>query len=65
MSALHRLEAFLRTTICSLALLHVYRKILIDADKVVDRFAVRHPRCLKPLDILNDDPPHSLEPKPF
>ena len=45
----------------SLALMHAHRDVIIDTDKVIDRFAVRHPRCMKLLDILNDDPPDSLE----
>ena len=36
-----------------LALLHVYREIDRDVEEVINRFAVRHPRRMKLIDILN------------
>ena len=39
-----------------LALLHVHRDIEVDTDKIICHFALRHPQCMKLLDILNTDP---------
>jgi len=41
--------------------MHAHRDIIIDAEKVIDRFAIRHPRRMKLLDILNEDPSDSSE----
>lgn len=65
-SALRRLKTYLRNTMSedrmnSLALMHAHRDIIIDAEKVIDRFAIRHPRRMKLLDILNEDPSDSSE----
>lgn len=40
----------------NLALLHIHRDIHIDVQEVVDQFAIRHPRRMKLVDILNSDP---------
>ena len=39
-----------------LALIHVHGDVDLDVNEVIDRFAIRHPRRMKPLDILNTDP---------
>ena len=44
----------------SLAALNVHRDYEFDIDEVVDSFAREHPRRMKLIDILNDDPIHSL-----
>ncbi len=60
-SVLRRLKTYLRSTMTekrlnALALLHVHREINLDVQEVINRFAVRHPRRMKLLDILNTDP---------
>ena len=60
-SVLRRLKTYLRNTmsenrLIGLALLHVHREIQLDIQEVIDRFAIRHPRRMKLLDILNTDP---------
>ena len=39
----------------SLALLNVHREIKLDLDKVIDRFALKHPRRMFLVDLLNSD----------
>ena len=39
-----------------LALLHVHREIHLDVEEVINRFAVRHPRRMKLIDILSTEP---------
>ena len=39
----------------SLALMNVHRNIDIDIEKVIDKFALKHPRRMLLLDILNGD----------
>ena len=39
----------------ALALLNVHRKINLDVDKVIDRFAIKHPRRMLLVDIFNSD----------
>jgi hypothetical protein len=58
-STLRRLKTFMRSTmgekrLTSLALLNVHREIKLDLDKVIDRFALKHPRMLL-VDLLNSD----------
>ena len=60
-SVLRRLKTYLRSTMTgnrlnALALLHVHREIHLDVEEIINRFAVRHPRRMKLLDILNTDP---------
>ena len=60
-TVLRRLKTYLRSTMSEnrlkgLALLHVHRDIDLDVNEVIDRFAIRHPRRMKLLDILNTDP---------
>ena len=60
-SVLRRLKTYLRSTMTAnrmngLALLHVHRDIEVDTDEIIRRFALRHPRRMKLLDILNTDP---------
>ena len=40
----------------SLALLHIRREYEHNLDAIINRFAARHPRRMKLIDILNDDP---------
>ena len=59
-STLRRLKTFMRCTmgekrLTSLALLNVHREIKLDVEKVIDRFALRHPRRMLCLDLLNSD----------
>jgi hypothetical protein len=39
----------------SLALLKVHREIKLDLDKGIDRFALKHPRRMLLVDLLNSD----------
>ena len=39
-----------------LALLHIHREIDLDVHEVIDRFAIRHPRRMKLINILDSDP---------
>ena len=39
----------------SLALLNVHREINLDIEKVINRFALKHPRRMVLVDILNSD----------
>ena len=39
----------------ALALLNVHREINLDVDKVIDRFAIKHPRRMLLVDIFNSD----------
>ena len=60
-STLRRLKTYLRNAMTenrlnNLALLHIHRDIHIDVQEVVDQFAIRHPRRMKLVDILNSDP---------
>ena len=60
-SVLQRLKTYLRSTMAEnglngLALLHVHSDIDLDVNEVLDWFAIRHPRRMKLLDILNLDP---------
>ena len=60
-SVLRRLKTYLRNTMTGnrlndLALLHVHREIHLDVEEVINRFAIRHPRRMKLIDILNTDP---------
>ncbi len=45
-----------RNRLSSLALLNVHRKIRLDADDIIDEFAIRHPRRMRLNDVLNTDP---------
>ena len=59
-STLHRLKTFMRSTmgekrLTSLPLLNVHREIHLDIEKVIDRFALKHPRRMVLVDILNID----------
>ena len=59
-STLRRLKTFMRSTmeekrLTSLALLNVHREIHLDVEKVIDRFALKHPRRMVLVDILNSD----------
>ena len=60
-SVLRRLKTYLRGTMVEdrlngLALLHVHREIPLDPNKIIDRFAARHPRRMQLIDVLNTDP---------
>ena len=60
-SVLRRLKSYLRSTMSqdrftSLALLHIRREYEHNLDVIINRFAARHPRRMKLIDILNDDP---------
>ena len=60
-SVLRRLKTYLRNTtrqnrMNGLALLHIHRDIDLDINYINDRFARKHPRRMKLLDILNDEP---------
>jgi hypothetical protein len=59
-STLRRLKTFMRSTmgekrLRSLALLNVHREIKLDLDKVIDLFALKHPRRMLLVDLLNSD----------
>ena len=59
-STLRRLKTFMRSTmgekrLTSLALLNVHRQVHLDIDKVIDRFALKHPRRMLSVDILKSD----------
>ena len=59
-SALRRLRTYLRNAMTenrlnNLALLHINRDIHLDPQDVLDKFAIRHPRRMKLVDILNTD----------
>ena len=61
-STLRRLKTFMRSTmgkkrLKSLALMAVHRNIDIDIEKLIDKFALKHPRKMLLLDILNGDDP--------
>ena len=63
-SVLRRLKTYLRNTMTEnrlngLALLNVHRDIHLDINEVIDCFAIRHPRRMKLLDILNSGPVNS------
>lgn len=60
-SVLRRLKTYLRNAMTGnrlndLALPHVHREIHLDVHEVINCFAIRHPRRMKLLDILNTDP---------
>ena len=55
-STLRRLKTFMRSTmgekrLTSLALMNVHREIHLDVEKVMDRFALKHPRRMVLVDI--------------
>lgn len=59
-STLRRLKTFTRSTmgekrLRALALLNVHREIKLDTEKVIDRFAMKHPRRMLLLEPLNGD----------
>ena len=59
-STLRRLKTYLRSTmgqkrLKSLALLHVHREINLDVEKIIDRFAQKHPRRMLLADLLQSD----------
>ena len=59
-STLRRLKTFMRSTmgqkrLTSLALLNVHREIILDREKVIDRFGLKHPRRMVLVDLLNSD----------
>ena len=59
-STLRRLKTYLRSTMIEsrlngLALLHVHREINLEPQTIIDRFANKHPRKMKLLDILDTD----------
>ena len=61
-SVLRRLTTYLRNAMRkdrmnALALLTIHRDLPVDSMEVIERFARRHPRRMKLLDVLNDDPP--------
>ena len=43
-----------------LAMLNLHRDYEFNIDEVINRLARKHPRQMKLIDILNDDPIHSL-----
>lgn len=62
-SVLRRLKSYLRNTMAEnrlngLAMLHIHREITLNIDKVIERFARKHPKRMKLVDILNSDPPN-------
>ncbi|CAB4043830.1 52 kDa repressor of the inhibitor of the kinase-like, partial [Paramuricea clavata] len=59
-STLRRLKTFMRSTmgekrLKALALLNVHREIKLDVEKVIDRFALKHPRRMLLVDLLNSN----------
>ena len=59
-STLGRLKTFMRSTmgqkrLTSLALLNVHREIRLDREKVIDRFAPKHPRRMVLVDLFKSD----------
>jgi hypothetical protein len=44
-----------RKKIKALALLNVHREIKLDVEKVIDHFALKHPRRMLLVDLLNSD----------
>ena len=59
-STLRRLKTFMRSTmgqkrLTSLALLNVHREIILDKEKVIDCFALKHTRRMVLVDLLNCD----------
>ena len=38
-----------------LALLHVHRDLELDLEKIVDLFAMKHPRRIEMINVLNSD----------
>ena len=59
-STLRRLKTFMRSTmgeirLTSLALLNVHREINLDIEVIINRFALKHPRRMVLVDILNSD----------
>ena len=45
----------------SLALLSVHREIKLDLENIIDRFALKHPRRMMLVDILNSDNPEKCD----
>ena len=59
-SALRRLKTYLRSSMSEnrlkgLAMLHVHREIYLDTNKVIDRFATKHPRRMALKHVLLDE----------
>ena len=59
-STLRRLKTFMRSImgekrLKALTLLNVHGEINLDVDKVIDRFAIKHPRRMLLVDIFNSD----------
>ncbi len=59
-STLRRLKTYMRSTMGEkrlrmLALLNVHGEIHLDVEKVIDRFALKHPRRMLLLDLLNSN----------
>ena len=59
-SVLRLLKTYLRNRkrqnqMHGLALLHIHRDIHLNINYIIDRFARKHPRRMKLLDILNDE----------
>ena len=59
-STLRRLKTFMRSTmgqnrLTSLALMNVHREVKLDVDKIIDRFANKHPRRMLVANVLNSD----------
>jgi len=59
-SALRRLKTYLRNTMASdrftsLALMHIHKGMPVDITKIIEDFAVKHPRRIKLNDILADE----------
>ncbi|CAB3996966.1 52 kDa repressor of the inhibitor of the kinase-like [Paramuricea clavata] len=59
-STLRRLKTFMRSTmgekrLKALVLLNIHHKIKLDVEKVIDRFALKHPRRMLLVDLLNRD----------
>ena len=59
-SVLRRLEAYVRGTMKQQgmngrALLHVHRDLELDLEKIVDLFAMKHPRRIEMINVLDSD----------
>lgn len=59
-SVLRRLKTYLRGTMKQermngLALLHVHRDLELDLEKIVDLFAMKHPRRIEMINVLDSD----------
>ena len=57
---LRRLKTYMRSTISAemlpgLALMNIHRDVDIDIEAIITNFSIRHPRCMKLTNILEDE----------